>query len=80
MQMMSFGVMKTPALVLNDKVKASGRISSVEDIKGLLKKYLICVYIGSLFINRLLIFLFNLNNTKKFLKIKIKKHCNIKKN
>lgn len=37
MQIMSFGVMKTPALVVNGKVKASGRVPSVEDIKDLLK-------------------------------------------
>ncbi|RDY23195.1 thioredoxin family protein [Romboutsia maritimum] len=37
MQIMSFGVMKTPALVVNGKVKASGRVPSVEDIKNLLK-------------------------------------------
>lgn len=37
MQIMSFGVMKTPALVVDGKVKASGRVPSVEDIKNLLK-------------------------------------------
>ena len=36
-QIMYFGVMKTPALVVNGKVKASGRVPSVEDIKDLLK-------------------------------------------
>ncbi|GIM33506.1 thioredoxin family protein [Paraclostridium bifermentans] len=36
-QIMSFGVMKTPALVVNGKVKTSGRVPSVEDIKDLLK-------------------------------------------
>ncbi|WP_278683608.1 thioredoxin family protein [Paraclostridium bifermentans] len=36
-QIMSFGVMKTPALVVNGKVKGSGRVPSVEDIKDLLK-------------------------------------------
>lgn len=36
-QIMSFGVMKTPALVVDGKVKASGRVPSVEDIKKLLK-------------------------------------------
>ncbi|MDK2562085.1 thioredoxin family protein [Romboutsia sedimentorum] len=36
-QIMSFGVMKTPALVVDGKVKASGRVPSVEDIKNLLK-------------------------------------------
>ena len=37
MQIMSFGVMKTPALVVDGKVKASGRVPSIEDIKNLLK-------------------------------------------
>lgn len=36
-QIMSFGVMKTHALVVNGKVKTSGRVPSVEDIKDLLK-------------------------------------------
>ncbi|MDK2584325.1 thioredoxin family protein [Romboutsia sedimentorum] len=36
-QIMSFGVMKTPALVVDGKVKASGRVPSVEDIKKILK-------------------------------------------
>ncbi|MDF2556254.1 MAG: small redox-active disulfide protein 2 [Bacillales bacterium] len=34
---MSYGVMKTPALVVNEQVKIMGRIPSVEDIKQYLK-------------------------------------------
>jgi small redox-active disulfide protein 2 len=34
--MLSFGVMSTPALVVDGKVKAAGRVPSVEDIKKLL--------------------------------------------
>lgn len=30
---MAFGVMKTPALVVDEKVKVTGRVPSVEDIK-----------------------------------------------
>ncbi|MGE4272215.1 MAG: thioredoxin family protein [Desulfitobacterium sp.] len=30
---MSYGVMKTPALVVNDQVKVMGRVPSTEDIK-----------------------------------------------
>lgn len=32
----SFGVMRTPALVINDQVKVMGRVPSVEEIKKLL--------------------------------------------
>lgn len=32
-QIMSYGVMRTPAIVVNDKVKASGRIPGKEEIK-----------------------------------------------
>ncbi len=35
-QIMSFGVMTTPALVVNGKVKVSGKVPSVEEIKVLL--------------------------------------------
>ena len=35
-QIMSFGVMMTPALVVDGKVKLAGRVSSVEEIKKLL--------------------------------------------
>jgi len=36
-EIMAYGVMKTPALVVNDKVKAMGKVLSVEDIKKYLK-------------------------------------------
>jgi small redox-active disulfide protein 2 len=35
-KIMAFGVMMTPALVVDGKVKAAGRVPSVEDIKKLL--------------------------------------------
>lgn len=34
---MAYGVMKTPALVVDEKVKVMGRVASVADIKALLK-------------------------------------------
>ena len=34
---MLFGVMTTPALVVDSKVKAAGRVPSVEEIKALLQ-------------------------------------------
>lgn len=34
---MAYGVMKTPALVIDEEVKIMGRVASVEDIKKLLK-------------------------------------------
>ncbi len=34
---MSYGVMATPALVLDDKVKAVGKVPSSEDIEKMLK-------------------------------------------
>jgi len=36
-QIISYGVMKTPALVVDEQVKAMGRVLSVEEIKNLLK-------------------------------------------
>ncbi|HDT12068.1 MAG TPA: thioredoxin family protein [Candidatus Marinimicrobia bacterium] len=33
-----FGVMMTPAIVIDEKLKASGRVSSVEDIKKFLSE------------------------------------------
>jgi len=33
MAIMNYGVMKTPALVVDEKVKVMGRVPSVEDIK-----------------------------------------------
>ncbi|MDI3534686.1 MAG: hypothetical protein PWQ82_1051 [Thermosediminibacterales bacterium] len=35
---LDFGVMKTPGLVVNDKVKASGRVPSKEEIKKILEQ------------------------------------------
>ena len=35
-QIIDFGVMKTPALVIDGKVKSSGRVLGVEEIKKLL--------------------------------------------
>jgi small redox-active disulfide protein 2 len=35
-QIIDFGVMKTPALVINDKVKAAGRVLSTQEIKAIL--------------------------------------------
>jgi len=35
-QIMSFGVMTTPALVVDGKVKVSGKVPSVEELKKLL--------------------------------------------
>lgn len=34
---MAYGVMKTPALVVDEQVKSMGRVLSVEDVKALLK-------------------------------------------
>ena len=34
--MMAFGVMVTPALVINGRVKVAGKVVSSEDIKGML--------------------------------------------
>jgi len=34
---MAYGVMKTPALVVDEQVKVMGRVASVDDIKSLLK-------------------------------------------
>jgi small redox-active disulfide protein 2 len=36
-QIMAFGVMTTPALVLDGKVKVSGKVPSVDELKTLLK-------------------------------------------
>ncbi len=36
-EIMAYGVMKTPALVIDEQVKIMGRVASVEDIKNLLK-------------------------------------------
>lgn len=34
---MAYGVMKTPGLVIDEKVVASGRVCKVDEIKGFLK-------------------------------------------
>ena len=36
-EIISFGVMMTPALVVDDEIKALGKVPSVEEIKDLLK-------------------------------------------
>jgi len=36
-QIMAFGVMMTPALVVDGKVKVSGKVPSVDEIKALLQ-------------------------------------------
>lgn len=39
MDIMNYGVMSTPALVVNEKVEIKGRVPSQEEIKQVLKKY-----------------------------------------
>jgi small redox-active disulfide protein 2 len=39
MAIMNYGVMSTPALVVNEKVEIKGRVPSYEEIKQVLKKY-----------------------------------------
>lgn len=39
MDIMNYGVMSTPALVVNEKVEIKGRIPSAEEIINILKKY-----------------------------------------
>lgn len=39
MEIMKYGVMSTPAIVVNEKVEIKGRIPSAEEIKQLLLKY-----------------------------------------
>jgi small redox-active disulfide protein 2 len=39
MDIMNYGVMSTPALVVNEKVEIKGRIPSSEEIINILKKY-----------------------------------------
>lgn len=36
-QILDYGVMKTPGLVIDEVVKVSGRVPSVEEIKNILK-------------------------------------------
>ncbi|WAM33715.1 thioredoxin family protein [Caldicellulosiruptor morganii] len=37
-KILGYGVMRTPALVVNEKVMFSGRVAGVEEIKKILKK------------------------------------------
>lgn len=39
MAIMNYGVMSTPALVVNEKVEIKGRVPSFDEIKQVLKKY-----------------------------------------
>ena len=39
MAIMNYGVLSTPALVVNEKVEIKGRIPSYEEIKQVLNKY-----------------------------------------
>ncbi len=39
MEIMKYGVMSTPALVVNEKVEIKGRVPSYEEIRQVLKKY-----------------------------------------
>lgn len=39
MAIMQYGVMTTPALVVNEKVEIKGRVPSHEEIRQILKKY-----------------------------------------
>ncbi len=36
---MDYGVMMTPALVIDEKVKSSGKVASVDEIKAMLRQY-----------------------------------------
>ena len=39
-EIISYGVMKTPGLVVNGQLKVSGRVPKIAEIKELLKNYL----------------------------------------
>ncbi len=39
MEIMKYGVMATPAIVVNEKVEIKGRVPSAEEIKSLLIKF-----------------------------------------
>jgi small redox-active disulfide protein 2 len=39
-KIMSYGVMRTPALVIDEKIELSGRVPSVTEIKEVLTKYI----------------------------------------
>lgn len=38
-KIMSYGIMRTPGLVINDKVVLSGKLPSVKEIKEIIEKY-----------------------------------------
>jgi len=39
MDIMNYGVLSTPALVVNDKIEIKGRVPSVDEIRQILAKY-----------------------------------------
>ena len=39
-KIMTYGVMRTPALVINEKVAFYGRIPSIPELKEIIKKYI----------------------------------------
>ena len=39
MAIMAYGIMSTPALVVNEKVEIRGRVPSYEEVRQVLKKY-----------------------------------------
>ncbi|HEX2933819.1 MAG TPA: thioredoxin family protein [Bacteroidales bacterium] len=39
-KIMTYGVMRTPALVINEKVALYGRVPSVPELKDIIQKYL----------------------------------------
>jgi len=39
MAIMKYGIMSTPALVVNEKVEIKGRVPSYEEVKQVLKRY-----------------------------------------
>lgn len=39
-EIMAYGVMKTPALVVNEQVRVMGRVPKVKEIKEILKGYI----------------------------------------
>ena len=40
MNIMAYGVLRTPGLVINDKVVISGRVPSRSELKGILEKHI----------------------------------------
>lgn len=39
-KIMAYGVMRTPALVINEKVALNGRVPGVQELKEIIQKYL----------------------------------------